>query len=217
MIATWAILWDMDGVLVDSARLHYQSWLEILTRHHIPFTKEMFSQVFEKNNTQIIQELISSPGEDLIRIIDQEKEANFRANIPSNARIFEGVMPWLTRFKDWGFPQAVASSAPQANLDALVDAFEIRPFFQAIISGQHLPSKPNPAVFVKAAKSLNIPISRCVVIEDSIHGITGARQAGMKTIGVATSQPLQALNQADLVVQRLADLTPHQVKTLLSL
>lgn len=216
MTSTWAILWDMDGVLVDSAGLHYQSWLEVLTRHNVLLTEERFQQVFGKNNTQIIQELFSSPGEDLIKRIDHEKEIYFRENISSKAHVFEGVKPWLMQFKEWGFPQAIASSAPQANLDSLVDAFNIRPYFQAIISGQYLPSKPDPAVFLKAAKSLKISASRCVVIEDSIHGIIGARQAGMKTIGVATSQPLQALNQADLAVQRLTNLTSDQVNQLLS-
>ena len=217
MSLPWEILWGMDGVLIDSAELHYRSWLETLTRHHIPFSKDAFSQTFGKNNTQTIMELIAFPEMNLVRIIDQEKEIYFRENIPSCARIFEGVIPWLTQFKEWGFPQAIASSAPQANLDALVDFLEIRPYFQAIISGQHLPSKPHPAVFLRAAESLNIPTSRCIVIEDSIHGIAGAKRAGIKTIGVATSQPLRALDQADLAVQRLTDLTLHQVKNLLRL
>lgn len=216
MNTSWAILWDMDGVIVDSARLHFLSWVDALARHGINFTPEMFSHVFGKNNTSIIRDLIPSANRDLIETIDSEKESFFRKNIQSNADIFDGVLHWLTRFLSSGFPQAVASSAPMANLDALVDAFNIRPYFQVLVSGQFLPSKPDPTVFQQAARQLGYPENRCVVIEDSIHGIQGARKAGMKTIAVATSQPQEALQMADLVVNRLIDLNDNMLKILLN-
>ncbi len=109
-------------------------------------------------------------------------------------------------FRSWGFPQAVASSDPQANINESVEEYQIGGYFQALVSEQSLPSKPDPSIFLSAASRIGIAPPGGVVIEDSVFGIEGAARAGMKSIGVATSHPVEELEQTTLVVRRLADL-----------
>jgi beta-phosphoglucomutase len=107
-----AILWDMDGVLVDSGQVHYQAWRKVLAPHNIPYSWDIFAKTFGMTNTAIIKELFEDPDPDFIRTLDDEKENQFRANVPGNVRQIPGAWEWLERFKTWGYPQAICSSAP---------------------------------------------------------------------------------------------------------
>lgn len=200
------ILWDMDGVIADTASLHFRSWSETLSRYGFFLTPHIFNKYFGKNNASMIRSLFPSADDTLVHAIETEKENIFLEGIPAHTRLFEGVTDWLERFSSWGFPQAVASSAPQANINVLVEEYHIAGYFQALVSGQSLPSKPDPSVFLSAASRIGIAPPGGVVIEDSVYGIEGAARAGMKSIGVATSHPVEELEQATLVVHRLTDL-----------
>ena len=101
----------------------------------------------------------------------------------------------------------MASSAPAANIDVLVDELGLWPYFQAIVSGALLPSKPDPSVFLQAAAAIEIAPSQCLVFEDAVAGVGAARRAGMRCIAVTTTNPAAALADADLVVERLDGLT----------
>ncbi len=100
-------------------------------------------------------------------------------------------------------PQAIGSSAPQANIDALVDELQICHYFGSIVSAHQLPSKPDPTVFLTAAANLGAEPTGCLVVEDAIAGVTAAKAARMKCLAVTTTNPPEALQQADLIVDRL--------------
>ena len=102
--------------------------------------------------------------------------------------------------------QAVASSAPQANIDVLLDALGIRAYFEAEVSAEKMPGKPNPAVFLEAARRVGHTPDRCVVVEDAIAGVAAAKSAGMACLAVTNTNPAAALSAADLIVDNLADL-----------
>jgi beta-phosphoglucomutase len=99
-----------------------------------------------------------------------------------------------------GARQAIASSAPCENIDALVDELAIRPYFQEIVSGADMPGKPDPAVFLTAARAAGHTACACLVIEDSVAGVTAARRAGMKCLAVTTTNPASRLTQADWIL-----------------
>jgi beta-phosphoglucomutase-like phosphatase (HAD superfamily) len=105
----------------------------------------------------------------------------------------------------------VASSAPQENIDFLVDELGLRRYFKALCAGHELPGKPDPAIFLHAAAALELPPQSCIVIEDSRAGIEAARRAGMKCIAVATTNPPGVLSWADWVVASLDQLDPEQI------
>jgi len=102
-----------------------------------------------------------------------------------------------------GVHQAIASSAPQANIDVLIDELQIRDFFEVLVSGYDMPGKPNPDVFLKAADLMDIPPMNCIVIEDAVAGVRAAKMAGMRCVAVTTTNPAHLLSEADIIVDRL--------------
>ncbi|MDR3572674.1 MAG: HAD family phosphatase [Anaerolineaceae bacterium] len=213
----WAVIWDMDGVLVDTTELHYKSWIAVLPQYGIEFNKETFLSTFGMNNQAIINGLMNYPAPILLDEISKKKEARFRESVPGNVDLLPGVKDWLQRFQEWGFRQGIASSAPQANVSVIVKETGISRYFDAMESAEHLPSKPDPSIFLKVAGLLQMPVVRCLVIEDAPAGIEGARRAGIKCISVATTRPASELSAADLTVERLDKLTPQIVRQLIEI
>lgn len=210
-----AILWDLDGTLADTGELHYLSWAKTLAARNIPYSREVFRTTFGMNNANSLNVILGHPPTpDLLLELSEEKEASFRDDVRGHAQLLPGALDWLNRLQQDGIPQAIASSAPPQNIDALVDELQIRPYFQAIVSGFNLPSKPNPHVFLAAAEQLAVPPQFCVVVEDAVAGVAGAKQAGMRCIAVTTTSPAQALHAADLVIDRLDHLPPDAFEAL---
>ncbi len=126
----------------------------------------------------------------------------FRELLHGNVQALPGVREWLERLQGWGARQAVASSAPPANIDIMLGELGIAPHFDAIVSGYALPSKPDPAVFLQAAEQVGVAPQACIVMEDAVAGVRAARRAGMRCIAVASTNPVEALHEADWVVER---------------
>ncbi len=210
------VLWDLDGVLADTGESHYQSWVETLTENGIPFTREQFQATFGMNNKGILTILLGHPPDpEMLAKIGQAKEHRFRQAIRGSVRPLPGVLVWLERLGEMGVRQAVASSAPYENVEALVDELEISSFFDALVSGSGMPGKPNPDVFLHTARQIDVLPERCIVVEDAIAGVTAAKRAGMKCIAVTTTNPAETLSAADIVVEGLDKLQPDVIDTLL--
>jgi beta-phosphoglucomutase len=202
------VLWDMDGVLVDTGEAHFLSWKLALAEFDKSITRENFQATFGMNNDGVLKTLFGQFLEsELIVDIGERKELLFRQAVKGNIQLLPGVQDWLKRLKKWGVKQAIASSAPMANIDVLLDEVGIRANFEAVVSGWSLPGKPDPAVFLEAARQIGIPPEKCVVIEDAMAGVQGALSAGMKCIAVTTTNDTVALRQANIVVDSLVDLT----------
>lgn len=199
-----AVIWDMDGVLVDTGESHFQSWQATLPAYQISFTREMFRETFGMNNTGILQHLLGERfSAELGAEISHLKEERFRAGIAGQVALLPGVGSLLETLYQRGIKQAVGSSAPYANIDAIVKALEIEPYFEALVSAADMPGKPDPTVFLTAAQQLAVSPAHCVVIEDAIAGVAAARRAGMRCIAVTTTNPSASLQDADLVVKQL--------------
>lgn len=203
-MADRGVLWDLDGVLVDTWEQHRQAWSRALTEYAIPFTPELLRATFGMNNAGTLAVLLGAePAPELVLRVGERKEELFRQAVKGRLHTFSGVNDWLDRLKVAGFRQAIATSAPEANIDTLVDGLRLRRYFAAVVSGYDLPAKPNPAVYLKAAQAIDVPPVRCVVVEDAVAGIEGAKRAGMKCIAVATTNPIAALGGADVIAKRL--------------
>ena len=211
------VLWDMDGVLVDTGDYHFRAWVEALRREGFDYTREEFNATFGMDNRGVLTTLLGHPPEPawLARVAD-EKEAAFRDAIRGQAQPLPGVVAWLTRLKAAGARQAVASSAPPANIELLIDSLALRAHFDAIVSTWGMPGKPDPAVFLEAARRVAVPPERCVVIEDAVAGVAAARRAGMACIAVTTTNRPEALRSADVIVDSLADLSEEAFAAVLS-
>ena len=165
----------------------------------------MFRKTFGMNNRLILTTIFERDlSERFIQRVSDRKEILFRESIKGSAKLLPGVREWLERFAEMGIKQAVASSAPQANIDALLDELGIRSYFQAEAAGATLKGKPDPAVFLLAAQLLGVEPAHCLVIEDAVAGVEAARRAGMKCVAVLTTNPADKLSGADVVLKDLS-------------
>jgi HAD superfamily hydrolase (TIGR01509 family) len=204
----YAVLWDLDGTMIDTGEPHYITWRDTLAEIGIAYTREDFQKTFGMNNSGVMEYVFGEkPDHDLGVSLASKKEELFREIIRKGVEPLPGIMDWLTRFQQWGLKQAVASSAPWANIDVQIDGIGVRPYFDVIVSGAELPPKPNPDVFLKAASELGVLPENCVVFEDAVAGLRGAVAAGMKCITVTTTNPPEKLTAANLVYKNLAEMT----------
>ena len=205
--STYAVLWDMDGVLVDSGDFHYTAWAETIAREGLPpYTREQFNASFGMDNRGVLTTLLGREPEPawLARASD-EKEAAFRHAIRGKAKPLPGVVSWLARLQAAGVRQAVASSAPPPNIDLLIDTMDLRQYFNAVVSTWGMRGKPDPGVFLEAARQVGVPPQRCLVVEDAIAGVTAAKRAGMACLAVTNTNTREALAAADLIIDSLEE------------
>lgn len=203
------VLWDLDGVIMDTGELHYQTWKETMDDQGFPFDREDFHRIFGMHNEEAVRLLLGDErGTRLWRQLSDRKESLFRDALHGQVDLLPGVRAWLEECSGLNIPCAIASSAPMENIDAIVDEADIRRLFRAIVSGVGHPGKPNPWVFQEAARQIGIGAEKCMVIEDSIAGVKAARAAGMYCLAVTTTNPADVLLQhgAHRVVDRLSDL-----------
>ena len=206
-----AVLWDMDGTLADTGELHFQTWKSAMKKISYDLAREKFTATFGMNNQDILERLLGKPPTpELVAAISEEKEGEYRRLLPGRVSLLPGIRDWLDWLQAHPLPQAIASSAPQENIDAFVDELHLRPYFAALIAGFDMPGKPEPDIFLLAARRLGVEPDSCLVIEDSIAGVEAARRAGMTCLAVTTTNPRQALSHATLVVDTLAQLDPAE-------
>jgi beta-phosphoglucomutase len=129
-----------------------------------------------------------------------------------------GASELLNALGKAGFLLAIGSSGPPENVDQVLDKLQIRPLLSAVVTGADVTrGKPDPQVFLIAAQRLGVHPARCVVVEDAALGIKAAHAAGMKAIGLAsTGRTRESLATADLVVDRLGEITPAMIRSLMS-
>jgi beta-phosphoglucomutase len=200
-----AVLWDMDGTLIDSAEYHWLTWHSTLAGLGVTLTRDDFAGWFGSRNDRILGRYF--PGMDAAEMkrIGDAKEALYRAMVRSDGvELLPGIAAWLERLHADGWRQAVASSAPPANIDVLVEVLGLDDVFQATVSAEEVAhGKPSPDVFLRAAEKVGVPRARCVVVEDAGIGVEAGRRAGMRTIGI--EGPHGRL-EADVVTRSMADL-----------
>jgi beta-phosphoglucomutase family hydrolase len=211
------VIWDMDGVIVDSGEFHYQAWRGTLVDYDIPFSRKIFEDTFGMNNEGILKLLKGNRIDpQTVQEISDRKEASYRQAIRGRVKVLPGVLTLLKSIRKADIAQAIGSSAPQENIDAVIGELGLRNFFDAIISAADMPGKPDPAVFLTAAKCMNAAASQVLVIEDAIAGVEAAHRAGMKCVAVTTTNPASSLKKANLVVERLDSLSVDDLVALIN-
>ena len=200
-----AVLWDLDGTLVDSADYHWQSWRDTAAAEGIQLTYEQFLRSFGQKNDRILRGWLGddTPADRIQRIGDAKEAEYRRLALEHGLTALPGATAWVARLRGAGWRQAIASSAPRANVDVMLRALGVVDAFEAIVSAEDVTAgKPDPRVFLTAAERLGVPPERCVVVEDAAAGIEAARRAGMRTVGVSRTERLTS----DVFVESLADL-----------
>lgn len=198
------VIWDLDGVLLDSHASHFRAWQQVTGEFGIPFSKQTFNDTFGMNNHAVLQRWLGARWTpELEAAVVERKESLYRGEARHNATAMPGARDWLARLHRAGWRQALGSSAPRVNIDVVLEVLGFRDYLCAISSGENFPSKPDPALFLNAARAMGVDPARCVVVEDAPSGIAGARAAGMRCIAVATTHDAGALDGADVIAPGL--------------
>lgn len=197
----------MDGTLIDSGEYHWLTWHETLAELGVELTRADFTGWFGSRNDRILTRYFPDISAAEMQRIGDIKEDRYRALVRRDGvALLPGIGDWLTRLHAAGWRQAVASSAPPANIDVLVDVLRLHDVFQATVSAEEVVhGKPAPDVFLRAAEKVGVPPSRCVVVEDAGVGVEAGRRGGMRTIGIEGGHGHGPLD-ADVVTQSMADL-----------
>jgi beta-phosphoglucomutase len=221
-VESWAVIWDVDGTLVDTAELHFQAWCVLARELSQPFTRADFARTFGWRNPEIIPLLFGTHHSTAdVERLGNRKEDLYRAEAAKGVNLLPGVRTLLSGLADAGARQAVGSSAPRRNLELILEITQTSRYFEAIVSMEDTQrGKPDPQVFLMAAEKLGVPPRRCVVLEDAPVGVQAARAGGMRAIGVTfvghhPPAKLQAAG-ADLVVPSLERVGVEVIRALMN-
>jgi beta-phosphoglucomutase len=184
-----AMIFDMDGVIVDSNPAHRESWTAFNRRYGVETTAEMHQRMYGKRNDESVRDFFgdSLPAEE-VAARGRAKEQLFREMIAGQVEqmLVPGLRAFLQRHRD--LPMAVASNAEPENLALVLDRAGLLPYFRAVVDGQQVQNpKPHPDVYLRAAELLEIAPANCVVFEDSYAGVAAGVAAGMRVIGLRTT------------------------------
>ena len=211
------VIFDLDGVLVDTGWAHKQSWYDLAEKEGFSMTDEFFYSTFGMQNYQIIPMLLgqNTPSEKVGRLSNW-KERRYREIIAEKLAPAEGAKSLLIDLKKVSFLLAVGSSAPPANLELVLERTGLKDYFDAYVTGQDVTNgKPAPDTFLKAAEKLSLNPKRCVVVEDAVQGVEAGKAAGMLVVAVTTTRSRADLHRADIIVDSLAQLQARQFVDLL--
>jgi beta-phosphoglucomutase len=217
-----AVIWDVDGTLVDTAELHFAAWARLAGSIGKPFTRADFTATFGKRNPEIIHQLFGTHhGDAEVADLGFRKEEFYRAAARQGVQLLPGARALLEGLHASGFRQAIGSSAPFANLDLILGLTDTRRFFDTVVSAEDTSrGKPDPEVFLIAAGKLGVPPGHCLVMEDAVAGVQAAKAGGMKCVAVRFvghhAESALAAAGADLVVPSLEQVTVPVARRLLT-
>lgn len=215
-----AVIFDMDGVIMDSESIHYKIEKAILKNNfNEPFEFEDHAR-FVGQTTQnlwrtICKERNLSQGFEILSLLDN---ADYMQELKSgDIQPVPGVIELIKRLHEIEIPMIVASSAIRENIEVVTDRFGITKYFQGYVSGQDVErTKPNPDIFLKAAEKLNIEPENCLVIEDAKHGVEAAKAANMFCIGYRNlNSGDQDLSKADMIVDKIDEIKLNEINELI--
>jgi len=209
MITT--VIFDMDGVIVDTEPIHYAAFQEHFRQLMISVPDELYA-TFTGNSTRNIYEKLKEKFELEGEVADmvEMKRALFNNafDVSEDLFLLEGVEDLIKDLKSNGMQLVLASSSARVTIGRIFKRFNLNQYFSHIVSGADFPrSKPDPAIFLKAVELSGDPAENCIVIEDSTNGILGAKRAGIYTIGYKSEHSkLQDLSMADQVIAHFNEL-----------
>ena len=204
------VIFDLDGVLIDTSQFHKEAWLMLSKEEDLTFSDEFFYSTFGMQNYQIIPMMTDRKlnTEEISRMSDR-KELLFRNLINGKLKLLAGAEELISDLKDKGFRLSIGSSTTKLNMDYITKNLLIFNYFDAIVIGEDVTNgKPAPDTFLKAAERLSLPPKCCVVVEDAVQGVQAGKTAGMAVVAVTTTRQRDDLEEADLIVDSLDELKP---------
>src|SRR4051812_170987 len=189
------VIFDMDGVLVNSFRAHLQSWRRTAQAHGLSMSDEDFRRTFGRTSRDIITNLWPGKFDDeQAKAFDDQKEAAYREILREEFPAMDGASELIQSLHGAGFKLAIGSSGPPANVALVCEMLPSADLFDATVNGSEISrGKPEPDVFLLGATRLGLEPRQCAVVEDAPAGIEAARRAGMTAIAILGTAPREEL------------------------
>lgn len=202
-------IFDLDGVLIDSSKIHYVGWRDVLSGLDKDLDYETFRKnYFGKSNQEALEMIFGKNkfSTEKVKEIADEVDSNFVKTVADGGEPIKGALEFVQSLKESGEKVALATSAPRRNVDVFLDAFSLRGIFNAEVCGDDVSKwKPDPEVFLKAARQLGEDPKNCVVFEDSLAGVTAAKAAGATCVALLTTASREVLKAADYFIEDFFD------------
>lgn len=214
----YGVIFDMDGVLVDSYRPHLISTQETCRSRGVEMSDAQFNALFGQSFASFAKAVFGDAlTPEQVNEWYWEKEDLYRQMIREDFPAMDGAAELIAALGSADFRLAIGSSGPKENVACIVENLPNGQLFHATVNGDEVKrGKPAPDVFLKAAEKLGLDPSRCAVVEDSLHGIRAAKTAGMRAIGITGTAPFEELAaEADLAIRSLRELSPAAFAKLL--
>jgi beta-phosphoglucomutase family hydrolase len=209
-----AVIFDMDGVLVDNFRYHLMAWEKFCQRHKKKITADDFREhVFGGSNADHLNFIFKKElPQETIAAHSTEKELIYRYLYHDNVQLLPGLLSLLDELKTKGIPMAIATSAERENVDFIIAEAGLEGYFSAVADATMVTKgKPDPQVFCKAAALLQIPAQRCLVFEDTLKGIDAALKAFMTVVGVSTTHHRAELTETHKVINDFTEIDANEI------
>ncbi|MEO8074580.1 MAG: HAD family phosphatase [Acidobacteriota bacterium] len=212
-----AFIFDMDGTLVDNMYFHTEAWGKMLEENGIEMNAHDFLvKTAGKTNREILPTVFGEISDDRIAELGDRKESLYRELFLPHRKTVEGVIEFLEVSQRAGIKMAVATAAPAANMEFILDGLDLRKFFDAITTADEITNgKPDPEIFLKSAEKLGVEPQHCLVFEDAVSGFEAAHRAGMKSIGIATVNSIEEILKLDSVVEARENFTDLDARELI--
>lgn len=214
----YGILFDMDGVICHTNPYHAKAFETFFDKYQISYTEQEFeNHMYGKHNSHILSYFFKRPihGDELTKL-ENEKELLFRQIYSDHIEPIPGYLSFLEELKKNDFKTAVATSAPHANMDLIVDKLQIRSKMNSLLGSEDVTlHKPHPEVYLQSAANIGIAPENAIVFEDSFSGVTAGLNAGMKVIAVLSTHTKQQLPPCDFYINDYTEINVDKVLEIL--
>lgn len=214
-----AVIFDMDGVICHTNPFHSLAFKQFFAKRNLYPTEEEFNlHMYGKNNGYILSHFLGRKieGEEL-SVLEFEKESLFREIYKAEVQPIFGYLEFLESLNQLSVSLGVATSAPRANLDLILDTLSLKKIMGSMLASEDVSKhKPDPEVYLKTAANLKIDPAHCLVFEDSFSGVSAGLNAGMKVVGVLSTHSKDELPPCDLYINDYSDLNLSQIQQLYS-
>lgn len=212
-----AVIFDMDGVICHTNPFHSQAFKIFFEKRGVFPTEEEFQlHMYGKNNGYILSHFLGRKimGQELLDL-EFEKESLFREIYQPHVDPIPGFLDFFHCLRKEGFKTGVATSAPFANLELIGGKLDLFPHLESALASEHVTKhKPDPEVYLKTAANLSLSPDQCIVFEDSFSGVSAAKNAGMKVVGVLSSHSVDQLPECDFYIKDYLGLDVNKIDSL---
>lgn len=211
MTSIKAVIFDMDGVIIDSEPIHYRVNQRLFKELMLDITEEEYNTFIGCSNSDMWGTLKDKYGlqEGVENLIAHQIEENINDLHNSNQKPISGIVELLDNLASENIKIGLASSSPMRYIEKVLEELALEKYFMIKVSGEDLEnSKPNPDIYLKAASLIGESPEKCLAIEDSYNGVIAVKKAGMKCIGFNNvNSGNQDISQADIIIDSIEDIT----------